>query len=152
VNTANSNPCDDGNACTTSDTCQAGSCAGTDTCGSADLLLRLHRSNRGRVGREIAYRLKVKNRGPDPAVSATAEFTCSGVPFHLVGTPPSGCVQTAGSLTCALGTLSDGGLIETHIAIVPDAAGMLTCTANASSATSDPVPTNQSKTVETRIR
>ena len=83
----------------------------------------------------------MRNAGPDAALAASAAFTCAGSPFHLAA-PTPGCIVTLARRTSAIA----------HVEVVPDGAGLLTCTATASSATPDPVPGNQTKTLETRIR
>ena len=152
---ADGTACSDGNACTQTDTCQAGVCTGSNpspSCGSADLSLKLQGEPRQvRVGREVEYRLRVKNFGPDAATAGTATLICSGVPYDIVD-GSSGCVATGGSVTCPLETLMTGGPVTRDITIMPEAAGVLSCTGSVSSATPDPDLTNQSSTLNIRVR
>ena len=147
--------CNDGNACTQSDTCQAGVCTAINpdpSCASADLSLELKAIPKSvKEGKKIKYRLRVANRGPDAATLVTADFACSGLAYHLVEVP-SGCAMTGTEIECALGTLRDDGSVRIDITIVPQADGILTCAAGAYSATPDPDPTNQSKAIDSRIR
>jgi hypothetical protein len=127
-------------------------CGAPETCTSADLSLKLQGVPEAvKVGREIEYRFKVKNHGPDPATSVVAEFRCSGVAYHLMETS-SGCVVTGSAVRCSLGTVGDGRPVTGEIVLVPDTVGTLRCTASVSSATPDPVLTNQSDTEGTRVR
>jgi hypothetical protein len=154
-NRADGTTCTDGNACTQTDTCHAGVCMGNNpdpACASADLSLKLQGvPAKVKLGRELEYRFKVKNHGPDTATSVMAKFMCSGVAYHLTGTS-SGCVVAGSSIVCSLGTLRNGRSVTGEIEIVPDAAGTLSCTARVSSATPDPILTNQSDTEDTRAR
>ena len=123
-----------------------------ETGSSADLALILHR-NPGmvKVTMPIEYTLMVKNHGPDAAMAVTVDFSCSGVPYHLIEAP-SGCAVAGSSITCSLGRLRGGRPVVRDIEIAPDAAGVLSCSAMVSSATSDPdLMNNQSKTVDTRV-
>jgi hypothetical protein len=127
-------------------------CGAPETCASADLSVKLQGvPEKVKVGRELEYRFKVKNHGPDAATSVMAEFMCSGVAYHLMDTS-SGCVVTGNSVRCSLGRLRDDRSVTGEIVIVPKAAGVLSCTASVSSATPDPVLTNQSDTEHTRVR
>jgi hypothetical protein len=146
--------CNDGDACTQTDTCQAGSCTGTGAspvCGSGDVKLQLRADKKVKLGQTIDYLLRIKNRGPDAATSAVATLTCTGTPFHVT-TVSSGCTVGVGTVTCALGTLAPKQSAAIAVTLVADTPGLVTCTAEVSSATSDPVPTNQTKTGETTVR
>jgi hypothetical protein len=147
-------PCDDGDICTMSDTCEAGSCTGAGAnpvCGSADIKLQLRVHKKTKLGPTIDYRLQIRNRGPDAAAAVVARLTCSGVAFHIT-MASSGCAAEASTVTCALGMLTAKQSAAIAITLVPDAPGLVTCTADVSSATFDPVPTNQTRTRETKVR
>jgi hypothetical protein len=64
---------------------------------------------------------------------------------------PAGCALEGNAITCSLGDLEPKNFGGGAITLVPDAPGLLTCTASASSATADPMQTNQSKTVDTQV-
>ncbi len=145
--------CNDGDICTLTDTCHAGSCAGAGAnpvCGSGDVKLQLHTDKKVKLGKTIDYLLRIKNRGPDAATAVVATLTCSGT-FHVTTVSP-GCSAGASTVACALGTLSPKQSAAIGITLVADAPGLVTCTADVSSATSDPVPTNQTKTGDTKVQ
>jgi hypothetical protein len=78
--------------------------------------------------------------------------TCSGVPSHVTALA-TGCADDgAGAITCSFGTVAAHRGVVALGKLVPEAPGVMTCTATVSSATADPVTTNQSRTVERRIR
>jgi hypothetical protein len=146
--------CNDGNACTLTDTCHAGSCTGAGAnpvCGGADVELQLSTDKRVKVGKTLDDLLRIKNRGPDAAIDILARLTCSGAAFHVT-TVSSGCTAGTSTVMCALGTLAPRQSAAVAITLVADAPGLVTCTADVSSATSDPVPTNQTKTGETKVQ
>jgi hypothetical protein len=147
-------PCDDGDICTSTDTCQAGGCTGAGAnpvCGSGDVKLQLRAGKKAKLGNTIDYRLRIKNRGPDAAAAVVARLTCSGAAFS-VATVPAGCTEEAGTVTCMLGMLARKQSAAIAVTLVPDVPGLITCTADVSSATFDPVPTNQTKTAQTTVR
>ena len=59
---------------------------------------------------------------------------------------------TGGSTTCDLAALSANRNVRVPIVITPEAIGALTCTAQVSSATGDPNPTNQSMSMAVEVR
>lgn len=151
---ADGTACNDGNACTLTDTCHGGTCSGAGAnpaCGSANLSLKVRTAKQLRLGNELEYELEVKNAGPDAAAAVTLAVTCTGSAFHVAGASP-GCVTSGGTVTCALGTLAKKQSVERTVTFVPDATGTLTCTAAVASGTADPVAKNESRTVVTRVR
>lgn len=119
---------------------------------SADLALKIEREpNHARVRREVKHSIKVKNRGPITSPSATVTFRCTGVAYRFVDMP-RGCAVDGGSVICALRKLPVGEDVEKEIKLVPATAGTLSCTAVVAGTLPDPVSTNQSMTVETRVR
>jgi hypothetical protein len=147
--------CDDGNTCTQGDMCLGGVCTGGNPdpgCDSADLSLKLQGVPKQVSQRkEIKYGIRVKNLGPDAATSVSVDVTCAGLSYQVVETSP-GCVATPSSTTCDIGMLRQRGSAGTSVTIMPAGKGVLTCTASVTSATSDPNPGNQSRTVTTEVR
>jgi hypothetical protein len=121
----------------------------------ADLALSMKMAPRSVAkGRPVELRLRVRNKGPEDARSLTTQLTCSGVPYRIVETA-RGCTVTPGvdpSLTCTDRLLRAGEADEVELHVVPRAAGTLSCTATVSSATPDPDPSNQSRTVTAAVR
>ena len=118
----------------------------------ADLALKLEREpGHARVRREVKHKVRVKNRGPATSPSATVTLSCTGVAFRFVDTPRS-CVAGADTVACAVRRLPAGEDVEREIKVVPMTAGTLSCTAMVAGTVPDPVSTNQTATVETRVR
>lgn len=146
--------CDDGNACTATDACQAGACTGSGQsplCGSADLALILRAEERVKVGKRAELTVGARNRGPNAAAAVVATLSCSGVPFH-VSQLSRGCRNDGGVISCSFGTLARKRHVAASVKLVPDAKGVLSCTAKVTSATPDPEITNQSRTVAIVVR
>ncbi len=94
------------------------------------------------VGGAVEYRIGVQNNGPDSARSVSAVLALpAGV---NAGPPPSGCTVGTGTVTCTRDPLLSGGLAEWAIPVTVTAAGSPSATLTVSSATSDPVTTNNS--------
>jgi hypothetical protein len=150
---ADNTTCNDGDACTLTDTCQAGVCTGSGSspaCNSADLSLKLQAPKQVKLNRTLDYRLSVKNGGPDTATSAAVSLSCSGIAFQLASS--SGCAVSGTTITCPLGSLTAGQSANAAISLVAEASGTLTCSATASSLTPDPNTGNQSRTETTQVR
>lgn len=146
--------CDDGDVCTLTDGCVAGSCAGTGpnpACGSADLRLTARARKRVVLGGAVTVKLKVRNAGPDTADSAVLTVACAGAPFH-VQAAPAGCTTAGVATTCDLGALAKKAVAAREIVLVPESAGLLTCTVDLGSGTFDPAPADRSKTLSTEVR
>ncbi len=119
---------------------------------SADLALKLDREpDRVKSGKEVMHRVRVKNLGPAASLSATVTMSCSGVPYRF-GEMPRRCTVAGGTVTCPIGRQRVGRTAEREIKVVPATTGVLSCTATVTGAAPDPVPTNQTQTVETTVR
>jgi hypothetical protein len=119
--------------------------------GQADLSMELQRiPSRTLFGIPVLHVLRVTNAGPNAAASVIAELRCSGIPYAIFDLSKA-CATSAGAVTCAWAELRARQAATTAVLVVPRAKGTLRCTARTSSATPDPNPANQSKTVETRV-
>jgi uncharacterized repeat protein (TIGR01451 family) len=102
------------------------------------------------VGDEITWALSVSNKGPDEAtaVSVTDELP-AGVTY-VSATPAAGsCSETAGTVTCDLGTIASGSVVGIVIVATADAAGEFSNTAMVSGDQADPNPGDNSATETT---
>jgi uncharacterized repeat protein (TIGR01451 family) len=102
-------------------------------------------------GQELTYTITVSNAGPDDADGVIVDDTLpSGVTLVSVSSSQGGCT----SLPCDLGTIASGVTNVTVTVVVQvdqAAAGPLENTAEVSSTTADPDPTDNSVTVETQV-
>lgn len=115
----------------------------------ADLsILKSGPSGRQPTGRDMTYTIMVINNGPDPAAGVIVTDTLP--PSVTFVSSQGGCVHDSGVVTCELGTLSDEVPLM-NIVVRPTQAGLITNTASVSSTTDDPVPTNNSSSVDTSI-
>ena len=101
-----------------------------------------------RVGRGVSETFVISNAGPAQAVSATIDFSCSGVPYG-VSEGSKACTASNGTVHCAWPLLNVNQSVKTSVKIVPRAAGALQCSARAASATVDPNLGNNQAQVET---
>ena len=107
------------------------------------------------AGETLTYTVTVSNAGPSDAASVVVTDTLpAGVSF-VSATPDQGsCAEAAGVVTCALGTIADGGSI--NVVIVTDvpataAPGSLTNNVAVSSTTAVPVAANDSASEDTTV-
>ena len=107
------------------------------------------------AGTGFSYTVSVSNAGPSDAASVSlTDVLPAGVVF-VSATPDQGsCVEAAGTITCALGTVADGASVDVVIVVtVPadTAAGTITNNASVTTATTDPVAGNDSTSEDTAI-
>jgi uncharacterized repeat protein (TIGR01451 family) len=123
----------------------------TATAPNADLAM-LGNAGRG-SGKTVVYTFSVQNLGPDGAsdvrltsvLPTAARFVSINTTQGSCSTPPVG---SSGSVACALGAVADGGKVTTQITVkVVPANARPSVGASVTSATLDPVPTNNSATV-----
>ena len=88
----------------------------------------------------LTYHISVTNLGPSSAGSVTVtDALPAGVTFVSAS---GGGLNNSGVVTWSLGTLSNGQVSNVNITVTAPVAGFLTNSANVSSPTSDPNPTN----------
>jgi uncharacterized repeat protein (TIGR01451 family) len=89
------------------------------------------------LGQNLTYQITVTNNGPDPATNVVLTDTLPpDVDFIMAST---GCGQTAGVVTCDLGTLAPDSSTTVTIVVKPKNAGSFTNTATVTSTQSTPV-------------
>jgi uncharacterized repeat protein (TIGR01451 family) len=126
----------------------------TEIANGANLVLTQRGARtRAAIGDEIRYVLRVVNRGPSAATGVRV-VNKIGKRFILGSALPSRgrCTVRAKTVTCALGGLTSGQSARVTIILIPLAAGPLTNTVTAASASpADGNPNNNQVVVRTRV-
>ena len=103
------------------------------------------------AGTTLTYAVTITNNGPADATGVTVTDTLPlGVTFGSA-TPSQGTCSGTSTVTCDLGTLSNGANATVTIAVTPAAAGTITNTASVTATTFDPVPDNNTATEDTTV-
>ena len=104
------------------------------------------------VGQPLTYTLTAQNAGPSSATSVQLSDTLpAGVTFNSA-TPSQGtCSQSAGVVTCPLGTIASGANATVSIVVTPQAQGSITNQASVTSAIGDVVPANNAASATTLV-
>ena len=104
------------------------------------------------AGELLAYTLTAHNSGPQTATSVTLTDTLPGGVTYDSATPSQGtCNQSAGTVTCALGTLANAASATVQVLARPTAAGSLSNQASIASSPADPSSTNNTSTAGTTV-
>jgi len=104
------------------------------------------------VGEQLTYTIYVVNNGPEQATGVQAIDTLPGTATFVSATASQGtCNQSAGIVTCDLGTLDPGVTATITIVVEPTAGGIMTNTANVTCNEQDPNPANDSATETTEV-
>jgi uncharacterized delta-60 repeat protein/uncharacterized repeat protein (TIGR01451 family) len=108
----------------------------------------------GRVptGRNMTYSMTVANNGPDQATEVTLIDQLPASVSFVSAAPSQGtCGESAGTVTCALGSMANGAVATVDIVVRPNSAGTITNTASVSALTPDPNEINNTDSVGTSI-
>ena len=101
------------------------------------------------VGGTVTYQITVTNNGPDATTSVVAVDT---LPASLqFASASAGCANAAGTVTCAIGSLSNGQSAYATVVVTATAFGTYTNTVTVSSANPDLVPANNTATAATTV-
>jgi uncharacterized repeat protein (TIGR01451 family) len=122
--------------------------------GDADLRLTLSASpNPVFVSSPLTYTVTVQNLGVADATSTTITDTLPGTVTFVSATATQGtCSQSAGVVTCAVGTLTASSTVTVTIAVTaPGTSTSLTDTASTSSSVTDPFASNNSASIITFV-
>ena len=107
------------------------------------------------AGTGFSYTVTVSNAGPSDATLVTLTDVLPSEVSFVSATPDQGsCSELAGTVTCDLGTVADGGSVDVVIAVsvaADTSAGSITNNASVSTATSDPVAVNDATSEDTTI-
>jgi uncharacterized repeat protein (TIGR01451 family) len=100
----------------------------------------------------LTYSITVSNAGPTGATGVTVTDPLSSrVKFVSVAASQGSCAQSAGMVTCSLGSLAVGGKATVTIKVDPVLLGTVNNTATVKGNGSDPNPNNNSSSVSTLV-
>src|SRR5262249_55806486 len=103
------------------------------------------------VNQPLTYTVTVTNNGPGTATGVIMTDTLlSGVTL-VSATPSQGSCSGTSSVSCSLGTLTNGASATVTIIVTPSAPGGVSNTATVSANESDPVSSNNSATAVTTV-
>jgi uncharacterized repeat protein (TIGR01451 family) len=103
------------------------------------------------VGSSLTYTITVKNNGPSAATGVTMTDPLPGTVTFVSATPSQGnCTGTA-TVTCSLGSLSNGASATVTIVVTPTQAGGISNTTTVTANEADPVTSNNSATEPTTV-
>lgn len=124
-----------------------------ETTGSADLvLIKTDPPGRAPTGRNLTYTLTVTNNGPDDASGVSVDDQLPPSVTFVYAAPSQGtCGQSAGIVSCYLGTVGSGGTATIDIVVKPTVAGIITNTASVSASTADPNGDNNADSENTSV-
>ena len=104
------------------------------------------------VGSNLTYVLRATNAGPAVALGATVASALPPLADFVSATSTAGtCTFESGVVTCVLGELPPGATALVEIVVQPNGYGVLTNSAALSSATFDPLGSNNLAAVETVV-
>ena len=123
---------------------------------SADVsVLKIDSADPVMAGTGLSYTVTVSNAGPSDADVVSLVDVLPPEVTYVSATPDQGsCSESAGTVTCAIGTVASGDSVDVVITVaVPSstAAGTITNNASVSSATSDAVAGNDATSEDTTI-
>jgi uncharacterized repeat protein (TIGR01451 family) len=100
----------------------------------------------------LIYTLTVENAGPQDATDVTlVDMLPASVAFDALSTSQGSCAETAGIVTCDLGSIPAGGSALVTIAVFGTAFGQVTNTATVSGDEDDPDLANNTATEDTFV-
>jgi uncharacterized repeat protein (TIGR01451 family) len=103
-------------------------------------------------GANLTYTITVRNNGPSPTTGVILTDTLpSGLTYVSATASQGSCSQASGTVTCNLGSMSNGATATVTIVVTPAAAGIITNTVSVSSSVPDPNTANNSATATTTI-
>lgn len=104
------------------------------------------------VGNNLTYAITVTNNGPSAAANVTLTDTLPGSVTFGSATPSSGsCNESAGTVSCGLGTLTAGSNATINIIVTPNAVGTITNVVDAGGDVFDSNPANNMVAVSTVV-
>ncbi len=104
------------------------------------------------VGQNLAYTLIVTNAGPIAATGVVLTDTLPGsVTFVSAVASQGACTHSLGTVTCNLGTISNGGTVTVTIVVTPTAPGTITNAATVTANEPDPDTNNNTDSEDTTV-
>jgi uncharacterized repeat protein (TIGR01451 family) len=104
------------------------------------------------LGEPLTYSIAVSNAGPTGATGVTVTDPLSSrVKFESAAASQGSCAQSAGTVTCSLGSLAVGGKATVTIKVDPPLLGRVDNTATVKGNGTDPNPNNNSSSVSTLV-
>ncbi len=90
------------------------------------------------AGQLLTYTLGVSNAGPHAAAGVTVTDTLpANSTFDSASATQGSCSESAGTVTCALGTVANGGTASVQIKVRPNSQGTVTNQASVASDAGD---------------
>jgi len=123
--------------------------SGTGVSASADVSIAPSGSVSGTVGTSMSLSFTVKNNGPSPTTSTTLADALP--PSFTFVSASAGCSNSAGLVTCSLGSLTVGQTVTVTIIVNPTTAGPIMDTAVITSMPTDPNSSNNSATITAQV-
>jgi uncharacterized repeat protein (TIGR01451 family) len=119
---------------------------------TADVAVAISAPSNVAQGDTLAYTIAVSNNGPYQATNVTlTDPLPSGVTFSSVSTTAGTCSQASGTVTCLLGTMSNGGSATVTLLVATGSPASFTNTASVVADQNDPNTSNNSSSVMTTI-
>jgi uncharacterized repeat protein (TIGR01451 family) len=103
------------------------------------------------VGNNLTYTITVTNKGPSTATGVTLTDPLPGTVTFVSATPNQGNCTGSATVTCNLGSLSNGGSATVTIVVTPTQAGGISNTATVGANEADPDTSNNSATQPTTV-
>ncbi len=104
------------------------------------------------AGSNLTYTITVTNNGPFDATGVTMTDPLPAEVTFVSATPSQGtCSESAGTVTCVLGSLANGTNATVGIVVTPPVPGTITDTATVTGDQSDPNPANNTATETTAV-
>jgi len=105
------------------------------------------------IGAEIVYTIAVTNAGPDAAGAVQVTDAVPTGTSYVSANPTQGsCAESAGTVTCTLGSLASGVSATITLRVTANQAGQVTNTASVSSDVEDPNGGNNSDSETTSVQ
>lgn len=103
------------------------------------------------VGADLQFRATVRNRGPSTATRINLGATLPSSVTLVRVLPSQGACNGTATLTCALGSLAPGAKATVVVIVRPRARGIVATSASVSGFESDPIRSNNARSVTTTV-
>ncbi len=104
------------------------------------------------AGQNLTYSTVITNLGPNTAYSVNfTQYLPPGVTFVSANTTSGSCTQSGSTVTCSVGTISNGGTATVTVVVIPIEGGSMGSSTSVTTTTHDPVTSNNNKSVTTGV-